>query len=468
MVEVEEFGLPIGKRIVPVSRTKGGDQMVKIKEPTSKVVCSEDTGLVDWERFKQDNEAKDHIDNEVIELAHYRHQEYLDKIREFPEYYEFCLIDEYEDKYDDFTAHGIPLESVNIQVFELKNRIILVSIEFSKKQFNLDQVYTWLDNRGVSLDEKGKEEYAIAECLNIIEGVRFKGNPLVVYEKGKLKISYNPEAFPEITDLYFVQPQKVDTTRSKKVTTGLSVFCNGNKLKEIPKINFEKEDLVLCNGQCLSVDYMDEYKGTIGFFKNNCPTPIAYIADKVTTINIELEEFEWSWRCIVEYQYLLDEANFIVLEDINRKEIETQKSIDGCDSVFREFLNNEGITFEESKSEGEFILHCKYQRFRRKEDVTVRLIINPDEQIVDVLLYDYMSMEYCTKKSLVMRTINYLNLNNQFGVFVVDEDFNVMIKEVVDISSSFDPKGIIIIVQKLIDAASEASGRFKRILYSFS
>lgn len=455
-------GLTMVTTIVPVSMPKGWNRNERIQcHPSSMPSMQQviDDEVIDDVFFRIDRARAD------ADLR--RHKEYKEKLREFPDYYEFCFIESYEEKYENFKAHGIPLEPINLQIFELKDRIVLVSIEFSKEQFDLKDVYNWLDNYNVVLGQKGKDIHSISNSYEIIEGIRFKGNPLILYEKGSGKTSYNSEDFTEITDMYLVEEQRIDTANSKKVTNGLSIFLNGEKLDEIPRILFN-ETIILCNGQCILADYIDEFNGTLGFFRNNNPFPVTYVADKVTTININFEESEWTWRCIVKYDYLIDEDVLAELEVMNSRQMDTKLYSGRCVQNFRKFLEESRINFDEkSEQTSVFNLYYSYERFSKKV-VSLHVSFEDAENIIKLYLFNYISMDRCTNEVLVRRLINNLNIEYKIGVFYLDSDKNVHIKQVIDIESGFNPKRVVEIAQRLINAAEESYMKFRRILYSFS
>lgn len=471
-------GLSMVTTIVPVSIPKGWDQPEKMPLLESSVCLSYGPSR---ERLIEKPFEDVDIDKVLLDLDNYRNKEKMDKIREFPDYYEFCIIEGYEDKYENFIAHGIPLGPINLQLFELKNRIVLVSLEFSKEQFDLDDVLMWLNNYEVLLGEKGKGKNSISNSNVIIEGLRFKGYPLVLYEVGNRRISYHPDKFPEITELYSIQPQTIDTTKSKKVSTELSIFYNDEQVKVIPRIDFSKEDLIICNGQCILADYLDEYDNTIGFYRNNSPIPVAYVADKATTINIHLEDDElWWWdekeysrRCIVEYQYLLDEKSLDELQASNSNEKDPKSYVNYCIAKFREFLEEKEIDFEQEADQNSmFVLHLKYTRERHvihyPEFVDLRILFEPTEQVVELSIPNYVSIKGCTKKSKFMQLINSLNMQYRFGVFYLDANLTVHIKEVIDIQDGFNPKRIVDIAQIILNAAEESYAVFRRFIHSFS
>jgi len=428
--------------------------------------CEEDEDSEDAGKIDATPLIKFDLDKYKEELADLRHKKYNNNLREFPEYYEFSIIKNYEDKYENFTAHGIPLEQINLQIFELKDRIVLVSIEFSKEHFDLENVYIWLSRYNVILGEKGKNVNSILNADKIIMGLRFKGNPIILYEMGRRKVSYTSEDFVEITDSFSFQPQKIDTANSKKVTTGLCIIMNGKQLKEIPRIDLY-QNLLICNGQCILADYMDEFCGTLGFFKNNSPLPITYVADKVTTINIDYEDSGWSSRYIVEYDYLIDEDILNELANLNSSQMDEKLYRKKCVQNFRKYLEKAQVDFdEESEQDSVFDLYYEYERYPERAFSLEISFVGAEH--IELNLYNFISMEECPKKGLVRNLINKLNIQCQLGAYYVDNKLNVHMKEVIDINDGFNPETIVKIANRIVNAAEKSYDEFRKLLYSFS
>ena len=86
---------------------------------------------------------------------------------------------------------------------------------------------------------------------------------------------------------------------------GLKIFIDGEEFNEVPRIDFEQENLIISNGSFINADYMDDYFGCVAFFQEIDPyLPVAWIQDKNTTVFIELlENDDFGLVCIVKFNY---------------------------------------------------------------------------------------------------------------------------------------------------------------------
>ena len=228
----------------------------------------------------------------IINLKSYNiEKKKITSLRKFPGYYEFCIIEDYELKYFDFTSEAIQIQDVFAVLIKVKNRYILSSILFPSNIFNYEKINRWLNIYDIKLFTS--DNFCINNASNIIEGILLNQMPIVLYKKGYKKIKFNPADFKDITNIYAEYTQDVDmqdciTLDDEKISE--KVTLNGITVDSIPKISFNSsKDKVLCNGVNFSIDYIDNYNGYIAFFNKECKRPIAYISK---SSNIQIDTFE--------------------------------------------------------------------------------------------------------------------------------------------------------------------------------
>lgn len=244
----------------------------------------------------------------IDELMKRRLEAVTKLIREFEDRYEYCYIEEYEGKFLEFNVHAIPLANIQAILIEVDNRIELAALEFLKSDFSIEQVATWIHTYSLYLGDYKKATHFIEGCNKIINIIKFKGNVIAIYTKRNLVERIMAEEIPEITEKFKVEFQEIDTTKSKTLQHGLTILVNGEIFKVVPRIDFNRQkDMIISNGNVIKADFIDEYKGGVGFYRNDDTNPIAFIIDHQTTVSIDLyEKDDNSQLCIVEHKYLLD------------------------------------------------------------------------------------------------------------------------------------------------------------------
>lgn len=237
--------------------------------------------------------------------------EIIEKIREFNEYYEYCFIPKYEEKYSNFEDYSIQMNKVHAVTLEMKNKFMLVGILFYKDVFSIKEVIKWLKIYNISYISN---KTLVQNANQLIKGVRFKGNILVLYEKGNKKINFSHSDFPEITEIYGLNTVKVETIKSKTASLQtkerLVIYLNEEKMDEVPRLDFNiDKDYIICNGTLIKADYIDSYNGnSMGFYRRGDPSnPVASLIDICTEVYIELSEREDGVTfCFIDYKFIID------------------------------------------------------------------------------------------------------------------------------------------------------------------
>ncbi len=141
----------------------------------------------------------------LVDLDEYRKRVCLRKkrsaIREFNELYEYCLVKGYEHYFHGYLWHVVEIGNVLAYVVEKKGQFVLVSIQFPKKDFTMDEIAEWLNNYSLVLHPRDGVPGRLAEAQAIVNGLLFKGNPILLYKKGTQTLKYNASKFVEVTDL---------------------------------------------------------------------------------------------------------------------------------------------------------------------------------------------------------------------------------------------------------------------------
>lgn len=232
-------------------------------------------------------------------------------IRKNENNYEYCVVKNYETLFEFEDAHAVQLGAVFANFLEIDNRLVFVSILFPIARFDVDDIITWLDNYAVYFDGKGAATGKISGGKEIISGLKFMGCPVILYQRGRSSIDYDSADFVEVTENYTYYHEVNSFLAIKPITADepeLEIYLNGERIYEIPRIEFEQENLIICNGTFLVADYMDDYFGCIGFYDLRDDTlPVAWIQDKNTIVHIELQENdEFGQVCILKFAYELD------------------------------------------------------------------------------------------------------------------------------------------------------------------
>ena len=256
--------------------------------------------------------------SKIVKISAYRNQSLaiLKQIREYEDRYEYQFIPEYENKYHNFQADSIQLGNVFPQLFDLGDRVVLVSMDFYKSKFCLDDAVKWLEKNNVALGSKSTTEVIIDDAHEMITGLKFNGYPIVAYSRGNKRIRVATTDLVEITERFICERIKIDTGESKDVQFGLTIIYNDECIDGIPRIDLDmSRDLVICNGAVIVADYIDEYHGCLAFFREEEQIPVSFILDTNTTIYIDSYERDDTGAMIytIKYQYIID------LESVDNK-----------------------------------------------------------------------------------------------------------------------------------------------------
>lgn len=266
-------------------------------------------------KILEDNESRscpvkdEKLEGKIKNLLDERKKQIIKRVREFKEYYEYCIVESYEECYEDFEVHMVPLKDIGIVLLQVGEEIKFVAIQFTKKEFNIDKIYTWMQLFEVYFNESTKQLSKVKDCGQILEGIRFKEHLLLIHSKGNQVVTVDSNEYEEITNKWDVIFEPVDTGESKPIVKGLCIKLNGEILEEVPYIEINQpNDILISNGNLIVADYIDEYCGGIGIYRNDDPCiPVAFFLDNNTTIEIEIYTKEDKSKiCVIEHRYIID------------------------------------------------------------------------------------------------------------------------------------------------------------------
>ncbi|MFP4698512.1 MAG: hypothetical protein ACLFMO_07380 [Eubacteriales bacterium] len=250
--------------------------------------------------------------NNIIDISTFRKNPYLDKMVEYPEYYEYETIQSYEEWFDDLDIHTIPLGGVSVNINKLKKQKVLTSILFNKEKFSIEAALEWLDIYNVALSD----EVEVENASEVIDFVRFEGKNLICYKKGRHILTIDEEKAIEVTKEYETYQKYVDSKQSKRVNRSdqmIIYWCEEKEqhkmlLEDFQRLEFDENDVILCNGLKVDVDYIDLYDiKTLGFYKYTKDQAIAIIEDINTDIYINIHK-DINGRSIydIKFNYIID------------------------------------------------------------------------------------------------------------------------------------------------------------------
>lgn len=250
-------------------------------------------------------------DSNIIDIYDMRIKNTLknNSIREFDNRYEYCIIENYENMLDEFRIDSIEIENVFVQLLTDKYNMRIVSIEFLKKDFTVSKIASWLHLYSIKLLNTNEEK--IENAYEIIRGLRFKGRPIILYRNGKDTLYINTVSFPEITNKFKSNIQRVDTSKSKKIDIQEKlnqIVFNGRRVSYIPEIRIDlTKDLLISNGHIIVATYLGDYSGCVGFFENegDC-LPVAWIHDIDAKIFIDVYKGKNGTIVVVEHSHSID------------------------------------------------------------------------------------------------------------------------------------------------------------------
>lgn len=248
----------------------------------------------------------------IININEHRFKKLIDRqasIREFGDRYEYCFISEYENKYDEFICDSIGIGEVFVQLLTVKGEEKLVSIDFPKDLFDIEDIPNYLSLYDIKLLRNGEDK--IYNACEVITALKFRGTPLVFYETGRETIEIDLDELVEVTKNYDKSKYRINTASSKNrdsITPVSKTYLNNEEISYIPEIEIDSsKDLIIANGYIMAASFLGNYNGQIAFFKDRKDKePISFIQDKETTVFIDIYHQDKRKILIIEHNYVVD------------------------------------------------------------------------------------------------------------------------------------------------------------------
>lgn len=232
-----------------------------------------------------------------------------ERLRQMDQLYDYALIKDWDLHFEFSHSETIMIGGVFAHLIRVEDRLVLVSIQFLKDRFSVEEMLEWLDRHSIYWQENPSDTDVIRGASEIIQGVKFQGHALVLYKPGSDNLTINTQDYCEVTEEYKRFNNVSDTTNSKEVSLGkqqkqVTVFFNGEPVEKIPTIEFDvMGDFVYVNGVLMCADRIGDYYGTLGVFNRELLVPLAFISDDNTTISIDLYERNGSKLCKIKCTY---------------------------------------------------------------------------------------------------------------------------------------------------------------------
>lgn len=250
--------------------------------------------------------------NKVVNIEDYKYKKIINEngsLREFTDRYEHCVVKDYENLYEDFQCHSIGIAEVFVQLLTVKDDIIMVSIDFPKDIFGLRDIVDYLDFYGVKL--MGECENFIANAVDIMVAVKFRGRAIVIYEKGYNIIPIHKEKLREVTEEFDYTKVRIDTSNSKKRISLLptsKIILDDTEIDYIPEMELDlTKDLIISNGHIMVASYIGNYGDCIGFLeKKGDDLPVSWIHDMDTIVYIDTHVNGTKVIVNVQHNYVID------------------------------------------------------------------------------------------------------------------------------------------------------------------
>lgn len=141
---------------------------------------------------------------EVRQLSDYRLQSKLerkkDRLRQIDQYYEYCLVKDWEKMLSFTETLVVNIGDVAANLVEQEGRRVLVSIIFDCDCFSVQEVLGWLDDYAFYWEGSLNQSPKIMGASEIVQGVRYGGQSLILYRRGTSDLAFDGDEYPEIAE----------------------------------------------------------------------------------------------------------------------------------------------------------------------------------------------------------------------------------------------------------------------------
>ncbi len=229
------------------------------------------------------------------------------RLREYPEYFEYCLIQNYETKYVGERLYTFEADEISLQCLVQGTKLEVVSIIFEKQLFEKEFLLQWLSYFGIHAGAAGKSA-RIPNAASIDRTYLFFDHIVTRYVKGQETITVKRAGLEEWTDYNRPLVEKIIDTTGRRIPIPM-VVLNEEIFPECPRLKFDRKlDAVVVNGTIMNIDRIDEYADGIGFYRKNIREPIAFMENEDVIIVIDIfEDTEGGGKiCNVTYMPMVD------------------------------------------------------------------------------------------------------------------------------------------------------------------
>ncbi len=144
----------------------------------------------------------------VINFEQQRHNilknRYASRIRQMDDYYEYCIIPDYEITLDYDCIDRLPISGVIVQLAKVWREYHLVSVAIGQ-EYGLDALLEFLFNHQVSFFPSPQGYYQIDKASNVFESLYFEGCAIIHSSKGQSTIMVDDY---ELEDVFEETPER--------------------------------------------------------------------------------------------------------------------------------------------------------------------------------------------------------------------------------------------------------------------
>ncbi|TCI60348.1 hypothetical protein [Exiguobacterium sp. SH3S1] len=135
---------------------------------------------------------------------------YLEHLRKYPDSYEYCVLPHYEDYMETAKTECVQMGDCYAVLMKQGDHYVLVAILFDIES-EVTEILEWLDHTEVRCLTPTTETVIVRDASEILDEVKFKGQPLLLIEQGTQTFLIDPEDLNEVTEAYD-QYNKINNT----------------------------------------------------------------------------------------------------------------------------------------------------------------------------------------------------------------------------------------------------------------
>ena len=221
---------------------------------------------------------------DYCDIKHYYASNFDYIIREYKNKFEYCIIKDYEKQYINYRIYNMPMKNIILRLTDVGNKVILVSVIFSKDIFTVPKIKSWLNQYKLEAIYTRETNY-VDMSYKIVNAIKFKSIPIIISERGFNKVYFNRNELNELSREYIF---RIDKERHNSKEIKRKIVYNGNLISYIPEIELNSNDCVFSNGNLFSdAKFIGDFEGTLAIFqKKNDWMPICIISDNYANIEI--------------------------------------------------------------------------------------------------------------------------------------------------------------------------------------